>query len=296
MHLLCQAKPGFNPVSVRRSMHKQETIAEQNVAPDHTLRVKIFHQSDRWLNRLVKLLTSLHEGCWLGWLAADDLNAVTDERYGKSQWYKSTEHNVSGLFDWETAVLGRHFQPASRILVAAAGAGREVLALRRAGFRADGFECNTTLLHASRRIFRQVGEPDNSVTPCAADCVPAGPAIYDGIIVGWSAYTHIPTKQRRIAFLRALRERALPRAPVLLSFFTRDQDSRYEEVVYRTARLWRFILCRHKEPLDRGDRLTLDQCIHFFTRDEVEAELRAAGFKLTHFSEENYGHAVGKAD
>jgi hypothetical protein len=275
-------------------MNKQNPIAEQEAVPGPRLRVRIFRHSDLWLNRLLKLLTALHEGCWLGWLRADDLNAVTKELYRTSQWYKSTEHNLSGLFDWETAALACHFRPESRILVAGAGAGREVLALRRAGFQAEGFECSPTLLQASQTIFQQLGELD-SVTPCAADLVPAGPAIYDGIIVGWGAYTHIPTKQRRIAFLRALRDRALPHSPVLLSFFTREQDSRYEKAVYQTARIWRFVLCHRKETLDRGDRITLGQFVHFFTRDEVEAELRAAGFDLAHFSQENYCHAVGKA-
>jgi hypothetical protein len=35
------------------------------------------------------------------------------------------------------------------------------------------------------------------------DCVPSGPPAYDGLIVGWTGYTNIPTRVRRVAFLKA---------------------------------------------------------------------------------------------
>lgn len=237
-------------------------------------------------------MTALHEGVWLGCLGADDLNAVTAKHFDESRYYASAEHNLSGFFNWEPPLLERYFRRGSRILVAAAGAGREVLALRKAGFDAEGFECSLPLVRASERIFEQLGEP-KYVTYCPPDSVPSGPSIYDGLIVGWGGYTHIPTKRRRIAFLQALRQRTLPHSPLVISFFPRNTHS-YDTVLYRTATLCRFFLRRDKELLDPGDHLEWSRYVHRFTRDEVEGELRTAGFRVAHYSEESGdGHAVG---
>jgi hypothetical protein len=263
--------------------------------PARKFRTKSFEHADRWFNRLVGLMTALHEGVWLGCLSADDLNAVTARHFDESQYFASAEHNQSGFFTWETPLLDRYFRRGSRILVAAAGAGREVLALRKAGFDADGFECSLPLVHAGEKIFDQLGE-SKPVTHCPPDTVPPGLPIYEGLIVGWGGYMHIPTKRRRIAFLQALRQRALPHSPLVVSFFLRMRHSN-DIVVYRTAAFLRFLLRGDKELLDPGDRLEWSRYIHRFTREEVEGELTSAGFQVAHYSEEGVeGHAVGIAE
>jgi len=73
---------------------------EQMVHPVRTLRVNYFEVADRWFNRLVRFMTALHEGFWLGFLSSDDLNAVAAEHFAESQFFSSTEHNLSGLFNW----------------------------------------------------------------------------------------------------------------------------------------------------------------------------------------------------
>ena len=275
---------------------RENDVVEQMAGSKRSFRLKCFELADRWFNRLIRLTTALHECFWLGFLSVDDLNSVTAEHYGNSRLYASATHNLSGLAGWETSALQRYFRPRSRILVAAAGGGREVLALRKVGFAADGFECSLSLVRVSHEIFDQVGEP-NYVVHCPPDSVPPGPSIYNGLIVGWTAYTHIPTRLRRIFFLRALRARALPQSPILISFFTRRADSRYDVFIHRTAMFCRFFLRGRKEPLELGDRLSFGRYVRCFTDSEVEAELRAAGFRLAHFCEEgDSGHAVGIAE
>jgi len=252
--------------------------------------------ADRWFNRLIRLATALHEGFWLGFLSVDDLNAVTAAHYSNSRLYASATHNLSGFFSWEISVLDRYFRPGSRILVAAAGGGREVLALRKAGFGADGCECSLPLVCVSREIFDQLGER-NYVIHCPPDSVPTGPPIYEGLIVGWTGYTHIATREHRILFLKALRARALSQSPILISFFTRRANSRYDALIHRTATICRFLLRGRNDPVEVGDRLGLGRYVHCFTNSEVEAELLAAGFRLAHFCEEgDSGHAVGIAE
>ena len=271
-------------------------MIEGNIRTVRRSKVKCFELADRWLNRLVRFTKAMHEGFWLGCLSADELNAVTAEHFDQSQYYASTEHNLSGFFDWEKSVLDRFFRRGSRILVAGAGGGREVLALRKAGFYAEGFECSLPLVRASEQIFDRLDE-SKYLTFCEQDSVPPGPRIYDGLVVGWTVYTHIPTKARRAAFLRALSQRALPNSPLLISFFARHNSSSDEALVHRTARLCWFFLRGRKESLELGDRISFARFVHSFTSDEVEAELRTAGFRVEEHGEESgLGYTVGIAE
>jgi hypothetical protein len=110
-------------------------------------------------------------------------------------------------------------------------------------------------------------------------------------MVGGSAYTHIPTGARRVAFLQALRQRALPGSPVLLSFLTRTGASRYDGFVCKVANLFRALGGR-KESVELGDHLSWSYS-HLFARKEVEGETRDAGIRLVHYREVGGGHAVG---
>jgi hypothetical protein len=278
------------------SAARKNGMTEGKIPPMRRSRVKYFDLADRWFNRLGRFASAMHEGFWLGCLNADELNAVTAEHFDQSQYYASTEHNLSGFFVWERSVLDQFFRRGSRILVAGAGGGREVLALRKAGFDAEGFECSVPLVRASEQIFDRLGE-SNYVTFCEPDRVPQGLRIYDGLVVGWTVYTHIPTKMRRVTFLQALSERALPGSPLLISYFARQSSARDDVLVHRTARFWRFCLRGRKEPLEVGDRISFVRFVRSFTRDEVEAELRAAGFRSAHHGAEgDLGYTVGVAE
>jgi len=269
-----------------------ENNARIQAPHQQTFRTKNFKYTDRLLNGLVRVMSAVHEGFWLGCLSADELNSITAAHYGESQFYTSNEHNLSGFFDWEAEVLGRYFRPGSRVLVAAAGAGREVLALRKGGFEAVGFECSLPLVTASQKIFDELGQPD-PVKYWPPDRVPSGPASHDGLILGWSAYTHIPTRNRRIAILAGLRKRVPSKSPLILSFFTRQSDSRREKHVHRMGTLCGFFLRGRKEPLELGDRIEWSRFVHRFTKDELEDELRTAGFRVDYYRESTSdGHAV----
>ena len=284
-------------IAPEHSSHQLRLSAVPSISKSPTKdkhRVRWFKKSDQWFTRLVSVAGAIHEGFWLGYLSADDLDAITRDHYHNSQEYASPEHNQRGLFDWERVVVEQYFQPGSRILVAAAGGGREILALRQAGFQAEGFDCSPTLVQAADALFDGLGER-RGVTLCAAGQVPSGPALYQGLIVGWTGYTHIPTRGRRIALLEGLRHRAMPGAPVLISFFPRDRFSQYEDLNYWTARVSRFLFRGRKEEPEPGDHL--GWCFsHTFTREEVEAELRAAGFRPVYYCELGEGHAVGIAE
>src|SRR5215469_11032710 len=201
------------------------------------------------------------------------------------------KENLRGFFDWERTAVERHFPSRVHVLVAGAGGGREILALRRAGYWAEGFECNPVLVEASNVIFDQLGQA-RGIAFCPPDQVFSGASSYGGIIVGWSAYSHIPTRQRRVAFLRGLRQRALPGSPVLVSFFARSGDSRYDVLAFRIANWTRRLSHGRKEPVEIGDHLNWSYS-HWFTREEIESELRDSGIRPEHFGDVGEGCAVG---
>lgn len=258
------------------------------------LRVKAFVIADRWVDRIARVVQTVHEGFWLGSLNADELNAVTARHFDQSQFYASGEHNQSGLFEWEKNSLNQYFPPRCRVLVAGAGGGREVVALRQAGFDAEGFECSLPLVQASQKVFEKIGE-SNHVVHCAADRVPDGTPTYDALLIGWTAYTHIPTKERRSLFLKALRQRVYPGAPLVISFFARTSPPKDEALVYWTARLCQSVL-RGKGRLEEGDRISFARYVHWFTKDELTEELQAVGFRVAQYVQKpDFGYAIGIA-
>ncbi|HEX8430218.1 MAG TPA: hypothetical protein VF625_02980, partial [Longimicrobium sp.] len=170
-------------------------------------------------------------------------------------------------------------------------------ALWRRGMEVEGYECNPNLRQAAAwRLLRH--GCDAPVHPIARDAAPADAAPHDGAVVGWSAYTLIAGRERRVELLRGLR-RGLPvGAPLLLSFFTRDErDTRILRPA-RIANVARGITRRQRaEP---GDVLA-PNFIHRFTRGEVEAEMAAGGFRLARYEPMgpgpfDSGWAVGRAE
>jgi hypothetical protein len=278
-----------NSNTENESQGRVGSIAEAPVADPR--RVRIFQYAEAWFNRCVRIATALHEGFWLGCLSVDQLNAVTGAHYTQSQESASAEGNLRGFFDWERDAVEHHFPQGSCVLVVGAGGGREVLALRRAGYSAEGFECNPVLVEASNAIIDQLGEA-RGVSLCPPDQAPPGASRYSGVIVGWGVYSHIATRERRVTFLRALARRAVASSPVLLSFFVRTENPRYDLLACRVANGVRRLFRSRKEPAELGDHLNWSYS-HWFTREEIESELREAGIRLEQFGDEGEGYAVG---
>lgn len=209
--------------------------------------------------------------------------------------YNNPEHNQSGLFPWERQTIDRFFPPGSQILVAACGGGRELIALHGLGFQADGFDCTPRLVETSQRLMQQLGISSN-VMLCRPNDVPRELGLYDSLIIGWAAFTHIPGSARRIAFLQKLRAAVPPQAPILVSFWVRDETSPDKNGALRIANWFRSLRGRRAEPLEPGDHVTDRGYHHCFIRAEIEAELKAGGFRMCHYSHTDRPHAVGLAE
>ena len=248
--------------------------------------------------RLVRLMQSVTMGFWLGILSPHDLDSVDDAYYvgfgGKRAGpidYTRTDYNSQGLFGWERRAVETHFRIGGSIALMAAGGGREVLALRRLSCRVDAWECQPDFVVAANELLVAEGyEP--SVTYAPRNVVPAGTDLYDGLIIGWGAYTLIRGRARRVALLRDLRTKVETGAPMLLSFFTRSASDVEFRIAAAVGNLLRRSLGR--EQLEQGDHLE-PNFVHRFVESELASELAAGGFELEFFAAAPYGHAVALA-
>jgi hypothetical protein len=247
------------------------------------------------MNGIEISLDIMRQGLWLGLLDNRHLDEIGRLHYSRGMPdspYGDEKYNLSGLQWWEQQAITAYFPAGYSILLAAAGAGREAFALARMGYQVDGFDSTPALTEGYRRLMdrEQLG---GRVFAASAGGVPTDiDRPYDGLIVGWGGYMHIPGRKNRIGFLTALRRHVPAGAPLLVSFLRRQGGRRYD-AAYAIARLVRR-LRRSPDPVERGDSLglTFD---HHFAKAEIQAELAESGFDLVEFHEFPMGHAVGRA-
>jgi 2-polyprenyl-3-methyl-5-hydroxy-6-metoxy-1,4-benzoquinol methylase len=248
-----------------------------------------------FLERLVLLVhngaAALIQGLSLGLLSNEQLERLTEQRYLRRYARYAAESYVnSGLFIWEREVIRRYFPPGGRILVAAAGAGREMLALAGCGFRVDGFDCCMPLVESGQNTLKK-HDIEAKLVYASPSTVPECGGQYDAVLVGFSGYMYIPGRARRIRFLRDLRKYLNPGAPVMVSFLEGLPGRRR----VWTARIGSAIrkLLRRAEPVEEGDWLKAG-FQHHFDRQQISSEMNEAGIELTYFSGgTSYGHALG---
>jgi hypothetical protein len=252
-----------------------------------------------WFQKVLKLEEACFVGLWLGILSSDNLYATVAEYYRKSgrslkghHDYHGKEYNRGGFFGWEKDAIAGYFRDRKRLLVLAAGGGREVLALLRLGYQVEGFETNPNLVLAANELLREE-RFDPAVRLIARDEGPNTETAYDGIVVGWGMYMHIQTRKLRIALLRQLRTQIRATCPLLLSFSPRYSTPRQYYASAKVANAIRHAL-RREPAAEVGDWL-IPHYIHHFTQDEVVSELAEGGFDCVHYSTEDFAHAVGVA-
>jgi hypothetical protein len=230
------------------------------------------------------------QGMALGLLSNEQLDRMTAKRYaGSFQSYAETSYLNSGLFLWEREAIHRYFPTAGRVLVAAAGAGREIIALAKSGYEVDGFDCCPPLLECGRDELTKQGI-DARLDYAPPSSVPESDREYDAILVGFSGYMYIAGRENRIAFLKDLCGFLHPGAPLLISFMEGFSGHRRTW----TARLGTTIRrLGGAGPVEEGDTFKRG-FQHHFTYEQVQSEMNEAGLDLVYYAGGTcYGNAVG---
>ncbi|MDT8402617.1 MAG: hypothetical protein RQ743_13060, partial [Bacteroidales bacterium] len=146
--------------------------------------------------KIYHFMNAVLTGFWLGVMGDKTLDHSDDLHYKRSKKYIDDSYNKSGLFRWEKAALKKYFPEAGSILLLAAGGGRETYALSRMGFEVDSYECNKALVENGNEFLQRSGIEER-IKYLPRDTVPEEGRKYDGIIVGWGAYTHIRGSEHR---------------------------------------------------------------------------------------------------
>jgi hypothetical protein len=263
-----------------------------NHSNNPSARARSYKKVDRLVNRALSALRAIHQGFWLGLMDRQQYTDIIGTVYTDWKSYHAADYNKSGLWPWETDMVDRYFSNCRTILLGAAGGGREIISLSAHGFEVDGFDCVPEFLTTSQTLFTS-----QSINPrlllAEPDHVPDEFALYDGGIMGWSGYSHISGTENRALFLKEFRRHIKTGGPLLISFFTLPENSAQFNLVYQVARLVR-ALRFSRERVERGDIL-IEMFFHYTSEEEVRRELAEAGFRMDHFAEKSFGHAVGIA-
>lgn len=253
-----------------------------------------------WSNHAFRVVhggaQALFEGFWMGLLPESVYDVISEKSYGAGTLYTNKDYLDSGFHFWEELAVRTWFAPGSRVLVASAGGGREIIALVRAGYRAAGFECSRAMVETGQRALagRGVDAELNWAPPCVAPPMGSGLDAFDALIVGWNGYCYISPRARRIEFLKNLRTQLKPGAPVLISMAMRSPGTRLLKWTPRVANAVRLCTFRPRV-FEAGDSFGGRPKMHF-TRRQMERELIEAGFSVTRFYMwGGYGAVVAKA-
>src|ERR1043165_3839439 len=271
---------------------------EVQATPAHRLptRLRLYYlskrTSDATLFRIHRFIEAVHTGFWLGILDNDQIRAALFRHYAEAELYTTSAHNLHGFIPCEKEMITDYFAGCRSAVVAAAGGGREMIALAQLGFDVAGFECNSTLLKTCEEFLMKAGVSAR-VLQAQPDCVPSGLAQYDCGIVGWGAYAHMLGQATRVAFMRDLKKHLSPGAPVFVSVGRRPIGSRYYGFISRIARTIR-ALRLSRERIEIGDDL-LNCFSHRFVESELRSELQEAGFETVACTETHEIYVVARA-
>jgi len=277
---------------IRISVWTRQSLSQRQ-KDSESLRVRAYTLSHRVHTGLLRAIDAVHTGFWLGVIDGKHLQQSTAAYYARQSKYLDHTYNLGGLSDWETAIVEGFFSGVKRLLVPGAGGGRELVALARLGYEVVGFDCDRGLIDSARSLAASHGlDVDCRYAPAGA--LPHLDSAFDGIIFGWGAFIHIQGAENRVALLSGIRRVVRPSAPLLVSFFERSPSSRRFRVLTRIAKVIRR-LRGSKERVEWGDRLD-GSFDHYFTREEIDAELRRSGFRLRLYKSEPYPHALAFAE
>lgn len=277
--------------------------------------VRAFLAADRLASRATNVRESLRDELLLAWIPPARRAELTAALYADQSTYLPGGHRFqSGLFAWEQRVLDSPLFPKSgRVLLGAAGAGRELVALLERGFSVVAFDpcepfveaalrvastlsdasaaARATVVHASYADLRRAADARDG--PLAFLAAPASPPIA-AVILGWGSLSHVSPSSERLALLRAVR-RLAPAAPVLASFALEPDSAAPPGSKGRVRDLLRRLFTALRAPglSEPGDHFYPDG--GFFSNlssDEILSLAFRAGYEVALFEDGPYPHAL----
>lgn len=215
---------------------------------------------------------------------------------------------TAGLDRWEREWYAASLPPApARVLVTAAGTGREVVALRRIGYSVDAFEPaagQATLIAAEPGdlilratyddlVHAQHGDVGSPAAPLAAQR-------YDAVILGWGSFTHVLERRGQLELLSACHG-LCPEGPILLSFWAAVAAPHRGRVYAAGRRLGQGIQRFRCRPVEAPSAELATEDIGFawnvgftrrFSREDIHSLAAAIGRGVALYEAQPYAHAT----
>jgi hypothetical protein len=242
-----------------------------------------------FLRNIYKFSDAIVTGFWLGIMSEKALDQYNKLHYDSVTKYLDDSYNLSGLHKWEYDRIKNYFYAAKTFLLIGAGGGRETAALRKWGVEIDSYECSEKFVDYGNDFLSR-NNIDARIVWLPVNSVPDVSKKYDGILLGWGAYTHIQGSRNRISLLKRLHPFCKNETHIMISFYTKDGSERQDKIVRSVSNLFRFFNGRPRTEL--GDRLH-SYYAHYFNREEIESELKQSGFMIIDYYDEEYGCAIG---
>lgn len=238
------------------------------------------------------------------WVSPKLHEAVVTGRYATLREYLPGGRTFErGLFDWEEEALAKApFPTSGRVLVGAAGGGREMNVLLSRGFEIVAFEPNPVLREGAESVAKKHAGA-RVIDATYKDLITAaergtGPLAdlketkLDAVILGWGSFTHVLTHEEHLALLKAVRHVA-PKAPVLVSYFTRGTGGAEgkSDRLRNGLRSLFGALGAHKP----SEGLSYDMTngfVYMYTEEEIHALAFEAGYEVFSIRAWSFPHAV----
>lgn len=256
--------------------------------------------------RIDRIARSVHEETVVSWVSPSLREPITTAIYDSHPSYLAGGLVADGglfdrLFPWEEALLAASaVNPPGRVLLGAAGAGRELKWLCRNGFEVTAFEPSDLVDRAAavaamyptarviRAFYRDVIDAIESARGPLAEVLSDRP--FDMILLGWGSLSYLWNSDERLQMLRLLRTHS-PRAPILASFRCRDDDDAGDVLRRRLRRFYRALGAPgHPQP---GLRFfSIHGFAYHYLRTEIESMALDAGYTTAMFNMIPYPHIL----
>jgi hypothetical protein len=264
--------------------------------------VRSFLWFDSVVQRAANLQESLRDELFLAWIPPSERTTITTLLYSREPSYMpGCGHVERGLFPAEEyALRARPIPPGGRILLGAAGTGRELVTLVERGYDVVAFDPCSSFADVARSIAPRSKFVDASY----ADIIRAvssstGPLAFlrdaptfDAVMFGWGSLSHVLPHAERVSLFSALRKLA-PGAPIFASFLFRPDITNFTRGRARNAFKRIFTTLGAPGTSEKGDHFSPH--IGFFSvlgRKEIDTLAAESGYVVVHFDAGADGYAV----
>ncbi|HEY2406948.1 MAG TPA: class I SAM-dependent methyltransferase [Polyangiaceae bacterium] len=247
----------------------------------------------------------LRDELLFAWLRPEHWSELTVEAYSDLATYLPGGSTFEGgLFGWEQAMLAREQIPKSgRVLLAAAGGGRELKALAERGYEVVAFEPNARLFagasavaaqHDGTRLLRASYRDLLGAVHGSGPLQDLARSTFHWILLGWGSFTHVTDPEDRRTILRSLRT-LCPGAPIALSFFLRRPSDSVKSRSDRLRAVLRAGMHRLGGSAEREPGLGYEFSggfVHSFTKDEFDDLAESTGYRLLVWDDTAFPYAI----